>query len=710
MSIHASNNPSECSSTSVDGAPFSQFIEEQIESQTSQNYTQKGGYPGTTQDLKNEFDSINFEGVKVWDTLSEAQAVTPTPADYTGFSVNPNTDPENAGQYYYLASEQDGTKFYRDFISKTDDLDDETGKVLEAQAAKEKLISKSSVNAIEQLAGNDILTDLKATSLSDPNEWGDGFLFTLTAIVSNASYKYSINYYDIFEGEYTCTLRFIGNAKMIIYNSNYEPIQIVSNPNASGYNFNFTVNEGGRYFRISHQSSQPLTNLNLERVEDFIIPNDRLLSYKGNERADLESNLESLDFYAYQVGKKIAKEMATDLADYPDFWTDGLLLANDTILYSAAWRTSDYVQIDAGDYNCNYYVTGNARFITYDEQLNPVQVISDEGNSTATTNWILTISDTEKYIRFSIDINRPYEIMSVSPRQKTQSRIRPKNSREIINLTNKAIITNIGKNFEPKINKPIISLISDDGHKDNDWYVSALDTYGFKSTFAIVKNFMDNPSYYNRSEVIQLFKDGHDLAGHSVSHDSVDRLADLTESELHDEIGDCLLELKSLENGIRPDCFVSPYGSRNETVDRIVRTYFKNNFITQPSTVIGTPSQNNYPIISNYQLNRVSLDATVNDVSRYQIIIDAIDYTIANGGWLVLAIHPQFTEYGAGNSVDRRQEIRDILNYIKTQGVKVLTASQAFDYYKNIEIGYPTFDKNYYQLGADGTEDNNLIK
>ncbi|GAK96835.1 hypothetical protein JCM19294_1144 [Nonlabens tegetincola] len=82
----------------------------------------KNGYEGTAQDLKNEIDNINFDGVKVYDTLAAAQAVSPTPADYTGFSVNPNTDPNNAGQYYYLASEQDGVKFYRDFALTQSDI------------------------------------------------------------------------------------------------------------------------------------------------------------------------------------------------------------------------------------------------------------------------------------------------------------------------------------------------------------------------------------------------------------------------------------------------------------------------------------------------------------------------------------------------------------------------------------------------------------
>ena len=99
MSIHASNNPSECSSTSVDGNPFSQFIEEQIESQTSQNYTQKGGYPGTTQDLKDEFDNAVFTGAKTYQTLADFNAVSPVPEDGTPFVIANDPNEDNNGKW-----------------------------------------------------------------------------------------------------------------------------------------------------------------------------------------------------------------------------------------------------------------------------------------------------------------------------------------------------------------------------------------------------------------------------------------------------------------------------------------------------------------------------------------------------------------------------------------------------------------------------------
>ena len=116
MSIHASNNPSECSSTSVDGTPFSQYIDEQIESQTSQNYTQKGGYNGTTQDVVNMVSSAT-NGVLQFGTQADAIAyyTANTPDDYTRFDVR--EDGDNNGEYYFKSGEVDDITFIKDFVT-----------------------------------------------------------------------------------------------------------------------------------------------------------------------------------------------------------------------------------------------------------------------------------------------------------------------------------------------------------------------------------------------------------------------------------------------------------------------------------------------------------------------------------------------------------------------------------------------------------------
>lgn len=62
--------------------------------------------------IKNTVDSISAgEGGVTYDTLVEAQAVSPKPMDGTIFQVSNITDPDNAGFYSFQAAEPNGTRF-----------------------------------------------------------------------------------------------------------------------------------------------------------------------------------------------------------------------------------------------------------------------------------------------------------------------------------------------------------------------------------------------------------------------------------------------------------------------------------------------------------------------------------------------------------------------------------------------------------------------
>lgn len=64
-----------------------------------ENKTDKGGYEGTSQDLKNEIDSIVFEGAKTYQTLADLQAVNPVPDNGTAAKVVNDNNPDNNGFY-----------------------------------------------------------------------------------------------------------------------------------------------------------------------------------------------------------------------------------------------------------------------------------------------------------------------------------------------------------------------------------------------------------------------------------------------------------------------------------------------------------------------------------------------------------------------------------------------------------------------------------
>lgn len=61
--------------------------------------TDKGGYTGTSQTLKDEIDSISFDSVKTYQTLADFNAVSPVPANGTTFKIANDPNDENNGDW-----------------------------------------------------------------------------------------------------------------------------------------------------------------------------------------------------------------------------------------------------------------------------------------------------------------------------------------------------------------------------------------------------------------------------------------------------------------------------------------------------------------------------------------------------------------------------------------------------------------------------------
>src|SRR5690606_10046386 len=60
--------------------------------------TDKGGYPGTSQDLKNYVDALSFDGAITYDTVDDLP--TPVPSAGTTAKVGNDLDPDNNGNWY----------------------------------------------------------------------------------------------------------------------------------------------------------------------------------------------------------------------------------------------------------------------------------------------------------------------------------------------------------------------------------------------------------------------------------------------------------------------------------------------------------------------------------------------------------------------------------------------------------------------------------
>ena len=120
-------------------------------------------------------------------------------------------------------------------------------------------------------------------------------------------------------------------------------------------------------------------------------------------------------------------------------------------------------------------------------------------------------------------------------------------------------------------NKAVI-LTFDDGYKSQ--YTNAkpiLDKYGYKATFYIVCNYVENNGRLTWKDITSLYKEGHDIGSHTMNHED---LSQTSKKETSYEIGEskqCLFD-----HGINATSFAYPFngGTDEAAVVNTVAKYY----------------------------------------------------------------------------------------------------------------------------------------
>jgi peptidoglycan/xylan/chitin deacetylase (PgdA/CDA1 family) len=120
----------------------------------------------------------------------------------------------------------------------------------------------------------------------------------------------------------------------------------------------------------------------------------------------------------------------------------------------------------------------------------------------------------------------------------------------------------------------VVILNFDDGRKTQFAQAKPiLDKYGFKATFYVVCNYLENkPGYMDWNEVKQLYEEGNDIGSHSMSHA---HLGNLSKKDVKFQVGQ---SKKCLEDhGIDVTSFAYPFnqGSDDKKVIKIVSKYYE---------------------------------------------------------------------------------------------------------------------------------------
>ena len=163
-------------------------------------------------------------------------------------------------------------------------------------------------------------------------------------------------------------------------------------------------------------------------------------------------------------------------------------------------------------------------------------------------------------------------------------------------------------------NSKVVILNFDDGRKSQFTYAKPiLDKYGFKATFYIVCNYIENkPGFMDWKEVKQLYDEGHDIGSHGMNH------RDLTKFSTKVVNSELANSKKCLEDhGIDVTSFAYPFnkGSNDRNVIEILSRYYDlGRTASDPLAFLHCDGNSRQTDCSTY-----SKDGKVNYANRYSI-------------------------------------------------------------------------------------------
>ena len=207
-----------------------------------------------------------------------------------------------------------------------------------------------------------------------------------------------------------------------------------------------------------------------------------------------------------------------------------------------------------------------------------------------------------------------------------------------------------------------VTLSFDDGSEDqyyNGWM--ELKKRGMKGVFNIVTTWLDTNWYIKTWQLLEMQSDGCEIASHSHTHRYFETLSE-AEIRYECETSKNILESK----GLVVTDFVYPGGSGNESIDVIVAEYYRTGrygwgYMTMPYT--------NFHIYGGTSYSSTDKE----DVDNYKGVIDLVAST---GEWVLLYFH-SIPDIQTSDEEISVTAFAEVLDYIITKGVRVITMSEA---------------------------------
>lgn len=215
---------------------------------------------------------------------------------------------------------------------------------------------------------------------------------------------------------------------------------------------------------------------------------------------------------------------------------------------------------------------------------------------------------------------------------------------------------------------PLVSLTFDDGWKSiNDDVIPAMSNYGYHGTFYLNPSSLDTTNFVNTQQVMQLERDGQEVASHGFSH--VD-MTSVNANQLDYQLREGQSGLRAIHAGEVRD-FATPYGKADAEVQFYARKYYQ----SMRSTDSGLNTRQNF---DPYNLKVLYVSDKTTDAEVRAALKDARAYH----GWLILVYHrvqttPSRTTAAGENTVISPKAFDRQLQLIQHSGIVVQTVENA---------------------------------
>ena len=259
---------------------------------------------------------------------------------------------------------------------------------------------------------------------------------------------------------------------------------------------------------------------------------------------------------------------------------------------------------------------------------------------------------------------------------------------ERINNANNGYLLPV-RNAYHAVKRPIVTFINDDGWQDD---YNKLVAISEKHQVPFVSALFNGSTMGEWYELYLQNELGWEFASHP-------RNTALAELETEEDIENAMIETNEYltNRGLIYHNLVYPYGSNDESVRRIAKKYYRCACTTDSNGL-------NKDVVSSFTLHRYPLGyGGTSETNTLENLKAKVDEAVVNNSWLIFMLHPHMAEHTDAIT----QMIDDLITYIKSINVDILTLNEGYNIFGNaLECSDFTGGETGFAIGFDGARKN----